>query len=59
MRSTPESFFDDELPALIADRAALAIAGAQELGVEPFTIVTPSGTWTLALDDTRLQVDAR
>ncbi|HEX4516311.1 MAG TPA: hypothetical protein VH054_22340, partial [Polyangiaceae bacterium] len=51
-----QSFFADELPALIAERAALAIAGAQELGVEPFTIITPSGSWTLALDGTRLHV---
>jgi|tagenome__1003787_1003787.scaffolds.fasta_scaffold20987889_2 hypothetical protein len=50
------TFFDEELPALIAERAALAVAGAQELGVEPFTIITPSGSWTLALDGTRLHV---
>jgi hypothetical protein len=50
------TFFDDELPALIAERAALAVAGAQELGVDPFTIVTPAGSWTLALDGTQLRV---
>jgi len=43
------AFFDEELPALIAERAVLARAGAQELRVEPFSIVTPSGAWTLAL----------
>jgi hypothetical protein len=50
------TFFDEELPALIADRSALAFAGARELGVEPFTIVTPSGTWTLALDESSVRV---
>ena len=35
------AFFDEELPALIADRAGLAIAGARELGIEPFAFVTP------------------
>jgi hypothetical protein len=50
------SFFDEELPALIADRSALVIAGARELGIEPFTFVTPSGSWTLALDDARLHL---
>jgi len=44
------TFFDDELPALINERAQLAVAGARELGVEPFTVTTPSGEWTLALD---------
>ena len=43
-------FFSEELPALISDRGALAVAGAHELGVEPFSFVTPSGAWTLALD---------
>ncbi len=43
------AFFDAELPALIAARGDLAAAGARELGVEPFTVVAPSGTWTLAL----------
>jgi hypothetical protein len=43
------AFFDEELPALMAERGVLARAGAQELGVEPFSIVTPSGAWTLAL----------
>src|SRR5438132_27669 len=31
------TFFDEELPALIDERSALAVAGARELGVEPFT----------------------
>lgn len=42
------AFFDSELPALIEERGARAVPGARELGVEPFAIETPSGTWTLA-----------
>jgi hypothetical protein len=48
---TPEAFFEDELPALVDVHAHLAIPGARELGVTSFSVVTPSGTWTLALDD--------
>ncbi len=51
------AFFDEELPALIADRAALAVEGARELGVEPFTVATPSGSWTLALDGGAFRVE--
>jgi hypothetical protein len=43
------AFFDEELPSLAAERANLAVPGARELGVEPFTFETPSGAWTLAL----------
>jgi hypothetical protein len=50
------TFFDEELPALIDERSALAVAGARELGVEPFTVATPSGEWTLALDGDELGV---
>jgi hypothetical protein len=46
----PRAFFGEELPALMAERAVLARAGAHELRVEPFSIVTPSGAWTLALE---------
>jgi hypothetical protein len=42
-------FFGQELPELMARRAALVVPGAGELGLEPFTIATPSGSWTLAL----------
>ena len=42
-------FFDAELPALIEQRADLALRGARELGIEPLAFETPSGTWTLAL----------
>jgi hypothetical protein len=40
-------FFDRELPALIAERASLAVPGARELNLESFSFVTPSGSWTL------------
>jgi hypothetical protein len=50
------TFFDDELPALIDERAVFAVAGARELGVEPFTFSTPSGEWTVALDGSALGV---
>src|ERR1043166_8005024 len=50
------TFFDDELPALIGERAPLAVAGARELGVEPFTVATPAGEWTLALDGDAFRV---
>ncbi len=42
-------FFDQELPELVAERAALAVPGARELNLDPFTVTTPSGSWTLAL----------
>jgi hypothetical protein len=42
------AFFDDELPALIGERSELAVAGARELSIEPLTVSTPSGAWTLA-----------
>ena len=53
---TTAEFFETELPALIEQRAELAIAGARELGVEPFAFETPSGTWTLALAGETLTV---
>ena len=49
-------FFETELPALIAERSDLAVAGARELRVESFTIATPSGSWTLALDDSTVSL---
>jgi hypothetical protein len=52
------AFFEEELPALVALHAALAVPGARELGVEPFAVVTPSGSWTLALDGARLTIRA-
>jgi hypothetical protein len=50
--------FEEELPALSARHADLAIPGARELGVEPFAVVTPSGSWTLALEGDGLTVRA-
>jgi len=52
------AFFTDDLPALIAARLHFVVDGARELRVEPFTIATPSGTWTLAFDDSTLTVRA-
>ena len=44
-------FFGAQLPGLAAERSALAVPGARELGVRPFTIETTAGTWTLSVDD--------
>jgi hypothetical protein len=49
-------FFADELPDLAARNVHLAAAAAQELAVDPFTIETPSGTWSLAFDRDRLSI---
>src|SRR5207247_3239921 len=45
------SFFEDELPALMAERGALAAPGAAELDLDSFTVAMPPGTWTLARHD--------
>jgi hypothetical protein len=50
------AFFDDELPALAAERADLAVPGARELDIAPFCVATPSGTWTLALEGDAITV---
>lgn len=44
------AFFDDELPELAARRSELAVPGARELGVAPFTLACPAGEWTMSLD---------
>ena len=44
------AFFETQLPDLIATNGHFAAAGAHELGVAPFSIVTPAGEWTLAMD---------
>jgi Phytanoyl-CoA dioxygenase (PhyH) len=49
-------FFDQRLPALAADSAALAIPGALELGIRPMAIVTDQGTWTLTVTETSIEV---
>ena len=43
-------FFGDELPELTRERASLAVPGALELGVSPFTIAVGDDAWTLSLD---------
>ena len=53
---TAAEFFGHHLPAAIERNAASALPGARELGVEPFAIATPAGTWTLALDDDTIGV---
>lgn len=49
-------FFDEQLPELVAANGELATPGAAELGVEPFTFSTPSGSWTLTCDGDRIDV---
>ncbi len=49
-------FFEVTLPALAEGRSHLAVPGARELGVEAFTIETPSGTWTLDVGDDSVEV---
>ena len=51
-------FFTEQLPELIATRREYVMAGARELGVAPFTFVTPSGAWTLGIDGDRIDVRA-
>ena len=43
------AFFEEQLPELVAKHAHFAVPGARELGVAPFSFVTPSGEWTLAV----------
>jgi len=43
------AFFEEQLPELVTKHAHLAVPGARELGVAPFSFVTPSGEWTLAV----------
>ncbi len=51
-------FFADELPVLAAERSALAVPGARELGVRPLTVETAAGTWTLSVDGETVRVCA-
>jgi hypothetical protein len=52
------TFFEEQLPELIATNAHYAAAGASELGIESFTFVTPVGTWTLVPAGDSLAVTA-
>ena len=52
-------FFGTQLPRLAVDGSALAVPGARELGVRPFTIETTAGTWTLSVDDDAVRVRGR
>ena len=49
-------FFGNQLPRLAAERSVLAVPGARELGVRPFTIETTAGTWTVSVDDDAVRV---
>ena len=51
-------FFGSALPGLAVERSALAVPGARELGVRPFTVETSSGSWTLSVDDDAVRVRA-
>jgi hypothetical protein len=51
-------FFAGELPGLAAERSALAVPGAHELGVRPLTIETAAGSWTLSVDGESVRVCA-
>ena len=44
----PAAFFEDELPALIRERAPLAAPGARELGLRPFAVDIDGRAWTLS-----------
>lgn len=46
-----EELFEVQLPELAAEHSHLAVPGALELGVEPFTFDTPAGAWTMSLAD--------
>jgi hypothetical protein len=51
-------FFERQLPELAAERSALAVPGARELGVRPLTVETAAGSWTLSIDGDKVRVDA-
>ncbi len=53
-----ENFFSTELPDLAAERSALAVPGARELGVRPLTVETTAGSWTLSIDGENVRVSA-
>jgi hypothetical protein len=49
-------FFGSALPRLAAERSALAVPGARELGVRPLTVETEAGSWTLSVDEDAVRV---
>jgi Phytanoyl-CoA dioxygenase (PhyH) len=49
-------FFGSQLPRLAAERSALAVRGAQELGIRSLTIETTAGTWTMSIEDDAVRV---
>jgi hypothetical protein len=50
------AFFGDELPALIAERADLAIPGARAMEVRSLAVAADGRTWVVAFDGDRLTV---
>jgi hypothetical protein len=56
-RVDPQGFFADELPALMADRADVAVPGAREMELRPIALVVDGDTWVLAFDGDRFSVD--
>jgi hypothetical protein len=52
----PEAFFSSDLPALAEVNGELAVPGALELRVEPFTFLVDDAAWTLALVDDRIDI---
>lgn len=51
-------FFARELPRLAQERSDLAVPGAVELGVTPFTVLTSEGAWTLSIGDGQVRIEA-
>jgi hypothetical protein len=51
-----EAFLDDELPALIAERADLAAQAAREMGLRTMALVIEERAWVLAFDGVRFSV---
>jgi hypothetical protein len=53
----PKRFFEDELPALIAERAELALPGGRELAPKPLAIRVGGDAWTLRLTENAITVE--
>jgi phytanoyl-CoA dioxygenase PhyH len=50
------AFFEQELPELVVTRGEQALPGGRELDLQPFSVITPSGSWTLALGSDTISV---